>query len=155
MITDAVMDKVDFANEFITRNSINLNRINILFLLFTVILFPIKEYIVLKIWVVFLRFFYSILGFKNDQPTLDEKLNQVVAYSAASNAFLLLPVIGSIFKFFARPIYLFIGIKYNLKLSTGQSILAVISPFLLISALFVVFIIFLAILVQLLSIGLF
>lgn len=104
-------------------------------LLFEVVFFPLAAWLYVKFWRVIISLFANLFDREVDPDALDDVVNAALV----GNSFLLIPIIGKLFKSFAQVYYIFLGVKYNLRFTTTQSFLIIVSPLLFI-AVFILFI---------------
>lgn len=96
--------------------------------------FPLAAWIYVKFWKVLISFFSNLFA-KEVEP---EAVDDVVNISLVSNFFLIIPIIGQFFKSISSVFYIFWGLKHNLKFTTTQSVIVIISP-LIITSMFMLF----------------
>lgn len=100
-----------------------------------IVFFPIAVWIYVKVYELLIRLFVDLFKapYINHQGVdkLDEAVKQVVNCAISAYLFLLVPVIGEIIASIAFLVLILIGLKVNLRFTTGQSLLVLISPFVL------------------------
>ena len=109
-------------------------KIFIISLLFEAVFFPLAAWVYIKFWRVIISFFANLF----DKNVERESLDEVVNTSLVGNFFLLIPILGKMIKSVSQIFYIFIGLKHNLKFTTTQSFIVVISPLIFI-AMFMLF----------------
>jgi hypothetical protein len=108
--------------------SIFQKKVFIISLLFETVFFPLAAWVYIKFWRVVIVFFANLF----DKEVEAEGLDEVVNTSLVGNFFLVIPVLGKIFKSISQVFYIFIGLKHNLKFTTIQSFIVIVSPLILV-----------------------
>ncbi len=103
----------------------------IISLLGNVVFFPLSAWVYVRLWKLLISFCTKLFDKDYEQETIDE----VVNFSLVSNFFLIIPILGSFLQFLSSTFYIFIGLRYNLRLSSTQSLMIVASPLVLIGLL--------------------
>jgi len=108
-------------------NSFNFTfqKINIFIQLAVVILYPLTFHLTYKIWVFLLKFYAEIFDSKED-PT--KNTYEILNAMFTSNIFLILPIAGGVFSFFAQVYILYTGIIKKLKFTKTQAFLVLLTP---------------------------
>lgn len=75
--------------------------------------------------------------FNHEMENKEEVVDEVISSSFVSSPLLMFPIFGKFFKNIALTIYLYAGLRENLLLSKKQSLLVILTPFILISSSFV------------------
>ena len=120
-------------------NLLDANQKIIIFsILLKVVLFPLHLWIYYKVWLYSIKFFASIADLKEYS---EEVGSQVISNALTAHTFLLIPVFGDAIFHGAFMIYLYAGLRRNLGLSIVQSLVVLIIP------LFLIFLVFVALLV--------
>lgn len=114
------------ASKFLGPQFFNANKVLIFYILLEVVLFPLSAFVFIKFWGLLIRFFIKLydMEFASEQKAIDS----VLAASLTSNVFFLVPVMGDVARHLSSIIYLFAGLRQNLKMSILQSLIVVISP---------------------------
>jgi len=110
-------------------------------LLFEVVFFPLAAWVYIKFWRVVISFFANLFDKEIEADGLDEVVNT----SLVGNFFLVIPIMGKLFKSIMQVLYIFIGLKHNLKFTTVQSFIVIISPLIFVG----MFLIFMAMYIML------
>jgi hypothetical protein len=122
---DYFTDSSRFSDLWIDTYKQNTQWIFILFTLFNVVIFPLTVLVYLKFWEVMIRFFAQVFSVKGDH---EEMIEQVLSCSLTSHFFLVIPVFGRMAHYTANLLFIFAGLKHNMRLSTLQSIIVLASP---------------------------
>ncbi len=111
------------------------NKMLIFFILLAVVLFPLGAFVFVKFWGLLVRFFIRLyeIELREEEKAVDE----VVAGALTSHMFFVVPIFGEIAKHISSLVFLFAGLRSNLRMSVLQALMVVISP------LFIVFFAFL------------
>ncbi|MFG1486075.1 hypothetical protein ABMA79_07520 [Halobacteriovorax sp. HFRX-2_2] len=96
--------------------------------LFKVVFFPLSAWVFVKFWRLIITIFASLF----DKDLKDIELEDVIAGALVGNFFLIIPIFGDFLKFISQAIYLYFGLRYNLRFSFVQSFFILMSPILLI-----------------------
>ncbi len=119
----------------INLSSLFQKKIMLMGLLFEVVFFPLTAWVYVKFWRIIISFFGSIFDKDIDETALDDVVNN----SLVGNFFLIIPVFGKLLKQISSVLYIFFGVKHNLRFTTIQSVIVVFSPLLFV-AIFMLFI---------------
>ncbi len=103
----------------------------IISLLANVVFFPLSAWVYVKLWRLLISFCTKLF----DKDISQESIDDVVNFSLVSHFFLVIPVLGQLVQFISSTFYIFIGLRYNLRLSPIQSLMIVVSPLILIGLL--------------------
>lgn len=106
-----------------------------------VIFFPIGLWLYSKFLFYIIKFFTNIFGTDLEEAERDKAIHQVVNFSFTSFAFLSIPFVGKKIQSLTQIIYLYAGLKENIKMSGFQSLVTIFSPILLLAA-FILFLFF-------------
>ena len=93
-----------------------------------VVFFPLMAWIYVKFWTLLIIFF-GILYDKEEQSS--EIADEILVSSLSTNIFLAIPVLGGFLQKASSLLFIFIGLRENMKLGTLQSLFVVISPVIL------------------------
>jgi len=117
-------------------NSFGLTAYSIFSILLNVVLFPLFFWLYGRFWINILRVFSNIFEKIEDEDELNERCEEVVANSFTSYTYLVIPIIGDFLHKLTFLVYLYAGLRRNLKLNLLQSVLILLCPLLLILLLF-------------------
>ncbi|EQC51397.1 hypothetical protein M901_2458 [Bacteriovorax sp. DB6_IX] len=139
-IIKPVIEEEGFLSGLLSSNDFQ-KKLFLFSLLFEVVFFPLAAWVYVKFWRVIISFFASLF----DKQVEAEGLDEVVNTSLVGNFFLVIPILGKLFKSISQIFYIFLGLKHNLKFTTIQSFIVVISPLIFVG----MFIIFMAMYIML------
>lgn len=125
LASDALSDSEELS--FLVNGDISVEgqKILVSFAIVQVIFFPVTLWLYSKVWMVVIKFFGSLFDFDGD---LESVSSQIVNHSMVTNIFLVVPIFGEMVRHFSSIIYLFAGLKKNMRLTTLQSLIVVCSP---------------------------
>jgi hypothetical protein len=125
LTSDALNDSEDLS--FLVNGNISVEgqKVLISWAIVQVIFFPVTLWLYSKVWMVVIKFFGSLFDFEGD---LEDVSAQIVNHSMVTNLFLIIPIFGEMVRHFSSVIYLFAGLKKNMRLTTLQSLIVVCSP---------------------------
>ncbi len=112
--------------------------------LFKVVFFPLSAWVFVKFWRVIINLFAGLF----DKDIEGIELEDAIAAALVGNFFLIIPIFGEFLKFISQVIYLYFGLRYNLRFSFVQSFFILVSPLLLIMGLFLVMIMYITLLIS-------
>jgi hypothetical protein len=112
-------------NEEFSFISLRQNETAIFFLLLKVTLFPLIFWFYVKFWVNIIKLCSHIFEIDED---IEEISQQIVNGAFTTHAFLTIPLFGGIVQHFARLLYLFAGLRRNLRLNVWQSLFILMVP---------------------------
>lgn len=121
-------------------------KILLLYIVGEAALYPILIWFYIKLWSVLIRFFGNLFGVEGDIPVMTE---QVIGQSLVTHIFLLIPIFGDVVRYFSSIVYIFAGLRVNMRMSIVQSAIVICSPLFL---LMIILLMFVAYLVALFSI---
>ena len=102
-------------------------KILLLAILLEVVFFPLTIWVFAKIWKVLIKFFALLFRVEGD---IDSIADEIINTTLASHIFFLIPVIGRVAQIVASLVYIFAGLKNNLRMSNLQAVTVLISPIL-------------------------
>ena len=125
LASDALIDSKELS--FLVNGNISVEgqKILVSWAIVQVIFFPVTLWLYSKVWMVVIKFFGSLFDFDGD---LEKVSAQIVNHSMVTNLFLVVPIFGEMIRHFSSIIYLFAGLKKNMRLTTLQSLIVVCSP---------------------------
>ncbi len=122
--------------------------IMIFWLLSSAVFYPFIALIYAKIWEYVINFCLDIFAINLSAEAKKKAVTEVVGYSFVANIFLVIPVLGNFISTIISFFYLFAGLKANLKMTTTQSIVVMLVPFLIVAGLGLLFFIWIILLFQ-------
>ena len=108
--------------------------------LLKVAFFPMVFWFVTKLWKTLISFFAELFQVEGD---IQRSSNEIVQQAMTSHVMLTIPIFGKMLYYLAVLVHLFAGLKENMRLSTSQAIVVLLSPaiiMLMLSSAFVVLI---------------
>ena len=126
-------------SKFMVGNVIDLQIFAIMIILTEVVMFPIILFFYAKMWKFIIGINISLFNIDVSNEEKEKKINQVVNYSFTSYTFLIIPVFGNMLNMFSNFFYIFSGLRTQFNLTRSQSTFTLISPFLIMTFLFIVF----------------
>lgn len=112
--------------------------------LFKVIFFPLSAWVFVKFWRVVITVFAGLF----DKDLEGVELEDSIAAALVGNFFLIVPIFGDFLKFISQVIYLYFGLRYNMKFSFVQSFFILLSPVILIVGLFLIMLMYISLIVS-------
>jgi hypothetical protein len=107
------------------KGSFDDKKIILIFQVGQVVFFPLMVWLYVKFWSLLIVFF-GILYDKEDHSS--EIAEEILNTSLCTYAFLAIPIFGGFLQKIVSLVFIFIGLKENMKLGTLQSFLVVLSP---------------------------
>jgi len=107
------------------KSSFDDKKIILIFQVGQVVFFPLMVWLYVKFWSLLIVFF-GILYDKEDHSS--EIAEEILNTSLCTHAFLAIPIFGGFLQKIVSLVFIFIGLKENMKLGTLQSFLIVLSP---------------------------
>ncbi len=130
------LNSVDWAQEELSyvmdSASAGLMAYSIFSLLLNVVLFPLYFWLYGRFWINILKVFSNIFEREDNEDEIASRCEEIVANSFSSYTFLVIPIVGDFLHKFSFLIYLYAGLRRNLKLNLLQSILVLLCPLILI-----------------------
>jgi hypothetical protein len=96
--------------------------------LIEVALFPLSLWFFAKFWEVTIKFFCDLFNMGLTPAEAAIRSDEIVTQSLASSVFLLIPIFGSLLRFFSGPLYIYAGLKNNIGMNTSQALTVVLAP---------------------------
>ncbi|AYF43680.1 MULTISPECIES: hypothetical protein [Halobacteriovorax] len=112
--------------------------------LFKVVFFPLSAWVFVKFWRVVISLFAGLF----DKDLEGVNLEDTIAASLVGNFFLIIPIFGDFLKFVSQVVYLYFGLRYNLRFSFVQSFFILLSPLILIVGLFLVMLMYISLIIS-------
>lgn len=94
-------------------------------ILLKVVLFPLSYWLVCRFWMFIIKFFGELFGIDGNVENISE---EIVNSSMSSNILLIIPIFGEFFKWFFSIFYIFLGLRYNMRMSIIQGAIVLLAP---------------------------
>lgn len=126
-------------SSYLPIEAFHLQRVTLVSIMITAILYPLSAWFFVKFWKVITLVSVTLFSPPDlDHKGLNDRVERAVSFTLSSHIFLLVPIIGVLFKRIAFLILFFASLKENLKLSTVQSVIVLLAP-LILMGLFITF----------------
>lgn len=104
--------------------------LSLMWILFQFIIFPLFIWLFVRFWSTMSYVIAQLINLEisDNQEKLRMRIEEVLSQSLSSHTLLIIPIFGRVLSFFLGIFYIFIGLKYNLKMSSFQAISVVVAP---------------------------
>jgi hypothetical protein len=117
---------------YLPLETFHLQKVTLISIMLTAILFPLSAWFFVKFWKVITLMAISLYSPPVDQKGLSDRVERAISFTLSSHVFLVVPIIGVLFKRIAFFVLLFASLKENIKLNTFQSLTVLLAPLILI-----------------------
>lgn len=123
---DYLSSSKDFSHMVLTSFNFTFQKWSLLTTLFSVVFYPFIFQFAYRFWKGCFKFYANIFDYEDEM--FDEKCDDILSTSFASNLFLILPIAGNVLSNISMTYFLFTGLKRKFEFTSLQATLVVITP---------------------------
>lgn len=121
-------DNLPLLEEIFSPVTLQAQKMLLLYVVGEAALYPLVLWFYIKVWSVLINFFGNLFSIEGDINLMTE---QIVGHSLVGHFFLLIPIFGEVARYFSSIVYIFAGLRNNMRMSVLQSVIVISSPLLL------------------------